>query len=169
MFWHFCKKYPFFNSDSFFDPKNIEDPGPGAHDLKRIDRHTPSEWKFNKSKGNRDSFIEKHHLETPISADYNSNAEVLLPSAPGYSIPKSKSKNVYERRDERSRFDYSPKVAAVKSQMPKFSFGYVEERNYDNGVPGPSDYETVPKFNSKNSFNQYICVHAEHRLAFRPP
>ena len=34
---------------SFVDIRDNNIPGPGAHDANRIDKHTPSKWKFGKT------------------------------------------------------------------------------------------------------------------------
>lgn len=71
-----------------------------------------------------------------------------------------------EKQDEISRFEYSPKVTVVKKETPKFTFGYAEETNYDNGIPGPNSYETAPKFSARSSFNKLKFSHIELKAVF---
>lgn len=41
---------------SFVDIRDDDIPGPGAHDASRIDKQTPSKWKFGKDT-ERDTFL----------------------------------------------------------------------------------------------------------------
>ena len=57
MFWYIPKKYNLnLFIASFVDVRDDDIPGPGQHNSKRIDRNTPTKWKFGKST-ERDTFL----------------------------------------------------------------------------------------------------------------
>lgn len=49
---------------SFVDVRDDDIPGPGTHDPQRLDKNSPSKWKFGNST-ERDSFLEKYPRPYP--------------------------------------------------------------------------------------------------------
>ena len=78
MLWNHQEKYfSFLGIASFVDIRDDDIPGPGTHDSKRIDKDTPSKWKFSKGT-ERDGFLEKYPRPNPSPSQYNPKVNLTI-------------------------------------------------------------------------------------------
>jgi hypothetical protein len=71
MFWDNETKY--CNEEylaSFVDERDDDIPGPGAHNMKRFDKHPISQWKFGKVAADRGAFLRTPSRKSPSPCHY---------------------------------------------------------------------------------------------------